>query len=196
MTSENSIRKPHQVHAQQKIGRPQYAIHEADIQDADQIADIQYASWLETYPSAEIGITVEDVRRKQGDPQVKRERWRKSLLEQKEDGRKTFLVKDGERILGFCVAKKGEPDNEIQAIYLDPKEKGKGAGSLIFEHALRWLGDKKTVKLEVAAHIQNAIHFYERFGFYRDGNQHPYDMGEGKSMPMIDMYRSVKKSLS
>lgn len=188
---EHSSSKPQHegVPAQEKEVSP-YVVHDATPQDADAIADIQYTSWLDTYPSADLGITTEDVQRKQGDKQAKRDKWRKSLLEQAQtDERKTFVVKRGEQVFGFCVAKKGDVEQEIQAIYLDPQEKGKGVRGAIFAHALAWLGREKPVKLEVAAHNTGAIAFYERFGFVLDGEVTPYDMGEGKKMPLIVMRR-------
>ncbi len=170
----------------------QYSIREATAEDADRIADIQYESWLETYPDPEIGITVEDVKRKQGDIAVKRRKWKKSL-EQKEENRKTFVIRNENQIVGFCVASKGDHQNEIHALYLDPKEKGKGAGAEVFAYALVWLGDKEPAKLSVAEHNKKAIQFYERFGFHQEGAGHIYEMGEGKQMPLIDMIRQNEK---
>lgn len=167
---------------------PRFEIHEAQPEDAEQIADIQYASWLVTYPNAETGITIDDLKKKLGEPQSQRERWKKIVSEQKE-GRRTFVIKDGDRVLGYCLAIKGETENRIHALYLDPKEVRRGIGSAIFSHALEWLGGDKSVKLEVASHNERAISFYERFGFQREGEEYFYELGEGKKLPSIDMRR-------
>ncbi len=71
---------------------------------------------------------------------------------------------------------------KIEALFVDPAHRGRGAGRALVEHALRELGART---VDVNEQNPLAIGFYERLGFRAVGRS-PRD-GQGKPFPILHM---------
>lgn len=169
---------------------PEFTVRLATPGDADRIAEIQYDSWLETYPSEELDLTVEDLRKQLDDLEMRKEGWRQKIEVLPRDCR-IFVLEENGRVQGFCRVSKFSNENHIDALYLDPAIKGVGAGGKVFQESLEWLGDEQDISLEVAEHNTHAIGFYERYDFQVMGKDKVVPVGQ-KSMPLLRMVRKAQ----
>lgn len=165
-------------------------IESAKPEDADAIARIQHDSWLATYPNAEAGISVETIEKRLGDLGKRSEFWQKTIEGLPENVHVDVVRKDGS-VIGFCKVAKGEAENHIDALYLDPTCKKQGAGGAVFRSGLQWLGADKSISLEVVAYNADSIAFYEHFGFQQIGAGKGVDLRNGQIMPDLVMRRPV-----
>ena len=75
----------------------------------------------------------------------------------------------------------------LQTLFLDPSKKKQGAGGAVFRKGLEWLGDERPISLEVVAYNDDAIAFYEHFGFESTGDGKKVELPDGKIMPYLVM---------
>jgi len=174
-------------------GVPKFEIESAQPQDAEAIARIQDESWIATYPNEEAGISVETIRNRRGVRAERLEQW-KGRLENLPDNVHIEVVRKDGKVIGFCKVAKGDAENHIDALYLDPAEKKQGAGGAVFRSGLQWLGDEKAISLEVVAYNADAIAFYEHFGFQAIGAGEGVDLKNGQTMPDLIMRRPAKQT--
>jgi len=76
--------------------------------------------------------------------------------------------RESELLVGYCVTTiSSENEGEIDSIYVHEKYRSLGIGDKLMERSLDWLEKKgiKNKKVVVAAGNQEAISFYERYGF-------------------------------
>jgi len=172
----------------------EYKIREATPADAEEIARIQYDSWLATYPNQEANITEEDVRLFLGELS-KRIEGRKKRLEEPVQNTKTFVAEEAGRVIGFATVEKGKEDKEnyLHALYLDLSMVGKGVSSQLFKKILAYVGEDKSAMLEVAAYNERAKAIYEHYGFRESGRKNLEKTINGKVMPLIVMRRPAKE---
>ncbi len=168
-----------------------FEVSQAELRDAVDIAQIQFDSWLKTYPNAEAGLTEEDIRHKLGDLEKRTERWR-AKLENKSPSEQIFVIKQEGKIIGFCKGEKREIENHVDALYLDPQAEGIHAGSTLFRSILDWLGSEKSCVLEVTSYNKRAIDFYHRFGFEDVGKGESILIADGKTMPTTVMRKPIE----
>jgi ribosomal protein S18 acetylase RimI-like enzyme len=157
-------------------------------QDARGIVNVQKEGWLATYPNEQFGVTQEDILSRNLDSDEKVATWEQRLMSQGE-GSRTWVAKDGDKVVGFCSATKDDDANHLRAIYVMPQYQGRSIGSQLMEQALQWLGDSRDVVLEVVSYNEKAISFYEKLGFQK-GESLPDDSAtfpSGASMPEIQM---------
>lgn len=98
-----------------------------------------------------------------------------------------FLAKIDDQIAGYTKLNfspaqtdvKDPQSLEIQRIYLDKSQKGKGIGKLLLHHSLDFARQKRLNYVWLGVWDQNhhAIEFYERQGFQKFG-KHSFLMGE------------------
>lgn len=146
-------------------------IHDATPNDADGVRQVQQRTWLATYPNAELGITKEDIealfqassREAIARRQARQQRINSDPLVH------LWVAKEAEQIVGFCLAKKGEMQNNIQAIYVLPEYQRRGIGKQLLQTALEWLGRQQEIVLNVASYNHQAFTFYRGFGFVPSG---------------------------
>ena len=152
------------------------------------IASLYEKTWLATYPNEELGITEADLASNFSDAEAAHERWR-AVLE--DPAHRTWIVPNADQsIAGFCVARHGEDENELEYLYVSPDAQGRGVGSALIQEALAWLGTDKPVVLYGAAYNANAIAFYERFGFQLSHEVvPPKRLENGKELPSMKMVR-------
>lgn len=133
-------------------------------EDAEAVINVQYETWLATYPSREKNITAADIKRRL-DRRNKNQRiadWSKTIKDRKT---RVWVAADDDEVVGFCVATHEESRNRIGAIYVLPKFQSNGIGSELLTAAVEWLGEEKPIYLEVADYNQAAINFYSHHGF-------------------------------
>lgn len=73
------------------------------------------------------------------------------------------------RCVGYCVSTiKRENAGEIDSLYIEPDYRRQGVGEKLMNRAIEWLDENKTTtkKIVVAGGNENAIPFYNKFGFY------------------------------
>jgi GNAT superfamily N-acetyltransferase len=107
------------------------------------------------------------------------------------DQRTWVADRDG-RVIGFCFTGPRRDEDlpetagEVQSLYLDPDEVGRGVGRLLFAHAVADLVERGHDPIVVWVHTENARarRFYERAGFHPDGAEHVEDY-EGTPLPEV-----------
>lgn len=133
--------------------------------DAQGISDLLWETWLATYPNEEAGITKEDINAKYSSPE-----WKAGIEKRKTNintsqNEHTWIIKDGERVIGMCAGVKEDDKNWIQALYISPDYQKQGLGKKLMKVGLEWLGKGKPIMIHAASYNKNAIDFYKSFGF-------------------------------
>lgn len=82
------------------------------------------------------------------------------------------------RLAGFV----GVADGKVEALFLHPELRGRGAGRLLLEHAVTALGG---TRVDVNEQNEQAVGFYRRMGFETEGRS-PLD-AMGKPFPLLHM---------
>lgn len=154
---------------------------------SDQIVSIYRDVWLDTYPCQKLGITRKDLESKFTNMQALETNWKKNILNS--INRAYWIVTDQEgNTVGFCIAKKGELEHELEYIYLLPVAQGKGTGCALMERALSWMGEGRSIVLYGAAYNHLAIRFYMKFGFTLTKEFVPSKkLPNGKEIPSMKM---------
>lgn len=168
------------------------SILDAVPKDAEAIREVSRLGWLATYPNDEHGITREDIDERFA---FKTEKDRQKLIEDRKQKIadplwRYWVAKDGEEVIGFSIARRGEKSNIVEAIYLLPDYQGKGLGEQLTQTALVWLGKEKDIEVNVAKYNDRAIKFYEKFGFRKTGIEPLSEITKlpsGKRIPQIEM---------
>lgn len=164
-------------------------------QDVLGIRNVQKITWIDTYPSKELGITKKDIESQfnkdntvQGRKQI--EKWKKRYSDKNEH---RWVARDTNQIVGFCVAGKERHRNRIYAIYVLPDFQGMGLGRELLQKALNWLGGAKDIYINVASYNTKTINFYEKFGFVKTGrivhSRGVEPLSSGKIIPEIEMVK-------
>lgn len=169
----------------------------AEVSDALGTIEVQYKTWLETYPNEKVGITREDIedRYKDAFSGKKLEKRIKAIQEQGERER-ILVAKDREKVVAFCFLTKEENKNQLQAIYILPEYQGMGIGTKIWEQVKGFFNKEKDVYVEVAEYNEKAISFYKKLGFVDTGRRwtdENFRMKSGAMMPEMEM--KLDKSL-
>jgi RimJ/RimL family protein N-acetyltransferase len=157
-----------------KRERSTFKIEKAESADAVAINEVSRRAWQTTYPNEEFGITTEDIqRRTEGADgtliEHKIEQWR-NVIESSGENHEIFVAHSDNEVVGFVsprIVKNGE--RRIAAIYVSPDAQGSGYGAALLLSALEWHGSESDIYLHVVAYNQQAIDFYERFGFIQTG---------------------------
>lgn len=163
-------------------------------QDAETLARIKLRIWLDTYQNEVLGITAKDIYDK--DFLCKQRVAKRAEHMQNDDGiNYTLVARDGEKIVGYGRAVRGDEHNEIVTLYILPEWQGNGIGTMLLQHLLDWLGADQDVVLGVVPYNEKAIRFYEKFGF-KLGEIIPHDkpvFPSGKDLPEVEMTRVISK---
>jgi ribosomal protein S18 acetylase RimI-like enzyme len=166
-------------------------VHIAQEKDVEGVVDVLYRTWLATYPNEDAGITVDDIedrfivrRSEEG-----LEKSRKRIREQSSNER-TFVVKDGEKVIGVSVVSKDEMVNRLIAIYVLPEYQGRGVGYMLWNSVLQFFDTEKDIVVEVVTYNANAIAFYTHLGFQDTGRRFSneiFRMKSGSVLPEMEM---------
>lgn len=151
---------------------PKFSIEKSSINDAKEIQEVRYQTWLKTYPNKKEGITAKDIKErfKNRFSQESIQKTKEKILDS--SGKYLFLVaKEGDKIISICELAKKDADNELQSIYVLPDYQGRGIGSMFWRKALEFFGREKDVIVSVATYNTNAINFYKKLGFTDTGKR-------------------------
>ena len=171
-------------------------IEPARPEDAKQIMIIKRDAQLGAYSNAEHGITTEDIRNRWSDEELNTAiaNWRNGIIgETEHSDKRTFVAKVDGKVVGFTSPGLKDGKLMLGAMYVEPNAQGQGAGTALIKKALEWLGSDRDVFVNVVAHNQKAIKFYEHFGFKPTGVELPEETDEQglKYLREIEMLRKA-----
>jgi ribosomal protein S18 acetylase RimI-like enzyme len=145
-------------------------IVKAEIEDAEGIQEVQYKTWLATYPNEELGITIEDIEDRFKDRLLGKLKKRREEILHPISG-VMFVAKENNKVVGFCKTGEIENKNELQAIYVLTEYQGRGIGKMLWDEAKNYLDINRDTVVHVATYNENAIYFYQRLGFKDTGKR-------------------------
>lgn len=150
--------------------KPEIIVSGLREEDLEPIGEVHLQSWVETYQNPVLGVDEAWIRENIGfvASPVGTEHRRKVMeqIDSERDEKYYRVARDKDsKLVGFCMASRGDEINEIDALYLLNGTQGKGLGSKLMQDMLDWLGDDKPTRLEVVEYNQKAIDFYKNFGF-------------------------------
>ena len=170
-------------------------IEEAKPEHVEGMQEVFYRTWLDTYPNAEAGITVEDVEERfKGKNSEERLTKRRADILNHEPNKKYFVALDGQKVAGLCRVEKDEKENRLNAIYVLPGYQGQGIGMMLWNEIRSFFDPEKDIHLSVVEYNQKAINFYSRLGFLDTGRRHTDEwmrMSSGAIIPETEMRRKA-----
>jgi ribosomal protein S18 acetylase RimI-like enzyme len=141
-------------------------IRKAKENDAIDIQQIFYNSFLKTYPNQALGILKEDIEEMYKDSfSDKKITEFKNKIKNVPESVKIFVACDGNKLCGLIMIVINEKFNQLQSIYLLPDYQGKGIGVLLWNTAKQYFDKNKKIIVQVATYNKSAIKFYEKLGF-------------------------------
>lgn len=173
----------------EKLKQPRWIIREADYDDLLDIRTMHAKSWLETYPDEENGVSEDWVRERVSawttPDGIQKSREHFKDIFGNPDHFYRIAEKDGE-IVGLVHGSQSDGLQNLEALYVDKSEHGKGLAQDLMGLVDEWFDDTLPVKLGVASYNDRAIRFYEKYGFKI--------IPDSKSMyadkiPIVDMIR-------
>jgi ribosomal protein S18 acetylase RimI-like enzyme len=173
----------------------QIHIREAHPNDVDAIRDVQYRTWIATYPNDVYGITRADIEARfredpAADPKVAQERRARSRRLLFNPPFHSWVALVATSLVGICTVQQDDHKSYLQMLYVLPDFQGKGIGKRLLQTALAWLGTEKDVTLDVASYNEKAIAFYHAFGFVARGPvPEAVRLPSGVRIPTIKMER-------
>lgn len=167
-------------------------IEKAKPEDAERICEIRDTAWLEVYPNGELGITREDVELMAKGPEDRFLKNRIAYLQKAlaSGETKIFVAKLDGLVIGYIDPYEENGRRSIGSIYVAPGYQGQGIGGQLLQKVLDMYGREKDIFLEVVTYNQNAISFYEKFGFRKTDAVVPAEEGRPgylKTLPEIEM---------
>ncbi|MCC6639385.1 GNAT family N-acetyltransferase [Candidatus Falkowbacteria bacterium] len=144
------------------------------------VREMVYECWMRHYPSAEYGITRNDVHITY---QVMSTSPRRYDPSQAISCNRFVGVSDLGQILGYVAVMEFTTTNYLQSLYVSNDFIDQGFGRRLLEHAFYTLNNKKSWSLGVVKYNKRAIHLYESFGFVASGLE--YFMG---NIPVQEMF--------
>jgi ribosomal protein S18 acetylase RimI-like enzyme len=171
------------------------SIQKAIPEDAQEIGEVYYKTWLATYINTEFGVTKEDI---------------DFIFKDigKSDGSKYlnlpadtvyFTAKENDHVVGVCKLIKHNDKNELKSIYILPKYQGMGVGKKFWEEALHFFDSTKDTLVKVVTYNRNAIEFYKRLGFKETGKifyDETFRMQSGAIPPETEMIISANNTVA
>lgn len=93
------------------------------------------------------------------------------LLKKSHDGKMLIILvedEDSKILVAYCITTiSPENEGEIDSIYVEERYRSLGIGNKLMKHSLKWMDEKgvRTRKVVVATGNQEALSFYEGYGF-------------------------------
>ncbi len=165
-------------------------IQKAIPEDAQEIGEVYYKTWLDTYPNEEFGVTKEDIdfifkdiKNVDG-----------SKYTSLPDDTVYFTAKENGHVVGVCKLVKRDDINELKSIYVLPEYQGKGIGKMFWSEALKFFDSTKETTVKAVTYNKNAIEFYKKLGFKETGKiiyDETLKMQSGAIPPELEMIISA-----
>lgn len=155
-------------------------------EDADAKGYVHWKSWQETYPGlVDAGylsrLTLEKC-------QQIAKRWPDNILLAELDGK---IV--GFSAYGICRNDDLPACGEVFALYVLRDAQGLGIGRKLMDAALEQIAEYETIALGVLKGNEQAIGFYEHYGFYFDGITAPILLGTPNTQLRMLFHRRNKR---
>ncbi|MBB4076420.1 ribosomal-protein-alanine N-acetyltransferase [Bartonella fuyuanensis] len=111
-------------------------------------------------------------------------------------GYKTFLIDRSDQILGFCLCRLILDEAEIITVAVHPHYRQQGIGTFLIDQTVRYLHDKRAIKLflEVEATNLSALNLYRRFDFQKISERlsyYPSKNGRGDAIIMQKTFKQI-----
>lgn len=151
-----------------------FILRRVNIDDAAELQNVLFLTWVATYPNAGMGVTSDDIGclLKNSLTEEVIEKRKKQISEYLNSETHLLLVAEkNKKIVGFCNAVKKHLHNQIQAINILPEYQRLGLGKLFFEQIKIFFHDNRDIIIEVVEYNQNAINFYKKLGFVETGKK-------------------------
>jgi len=134
------------------------------------IVEVIKKTWLSTYPNKKYKINRKDILSRDFDSAKKINRWSR-LIKNNEKSKYLCVAKHENKIVGVCLVSKKKNFNELNVIYILPKYQKMGIGKKMLNKSIGWLGNEKNIFVKAVSYNQNAIDFYENYGFSKMDRQ-------------------------
>lgn len=140
------------------------------------IRDLEYKTWMATYPGAKSGITPEDIDwyfnkfKKSFSPQ-NIEKTTQEIKNLPADQHVVVAKNEEGEIVGYAWLMKRDNENELGAIYVNPEYQGMNLGKKIWSEAQSFFNSNTQTMLTVEENNLRAIKFYEKLGFKDTGKR-------------------------
>jgi diamine N-acetyltransferase len=168
-------------------------------EDALEVGEVMYKTWLATYPNDEYGVTKDDIEFMFKDRKL-RDGSKFSNLPENEIH---LNAKDDGHVIGICRLIKHNPvgdpagsdKNELKAIYVLPEYQGRGVGKMFWNEALKFFDPTKDTIVNVVTYNTKAINFYKKLGFEDTGKRmldERFRMQSGAIPPEMEMFMPAK----
>lgn len=151
---------------------PRVEVCEATPDDALEIRDVLYDTWMATYPNEEAGVTTNDIDELYKDRDSKeriqksRERLANPLM-----GEHSLVAKVNGKIVGVSRVLCEKDRNTLKTLYVHPDFQGQGVGTALWQEAQKYFDPGKDTYLAVAEYNARAIGFYAGLGFEDTGQR-------------------------
>lgn len=173
------------------------SIERAVPDNAEIICEIRDEAWIDTYPNERLGITPEAVKINaqglNGEFIPRRIAGLKAKIAANNGTWIAYVAKVDGVVRGVVIASTDGTNRKfLNSLYVKPGFQGKGLGAKLMQRALNWLGNREDIYLEVTSYNDNAIRFYERFGFEKTNNKIEEEPNRPSFMipvPQIEMVR-------
>ena len=169
------------------------AIERARPDDAEEIQNVFYKTWLATYPNTVPGVSIDDVHEYYEDKLSTEgiEKYQKRIEEElRLENQRFFVARVDKKIIGVCLAFRNEEKNQLKAIYVLPEFQGMGIGYKLWNEVLNFIDHTKDTTVEVVIYNDNAIKFYKRLGFEDTGRRwtnEKFTMKSGATFPEMEL---------
>jgi ribosomal protein S18 acetylase RimI-like enzyme len=98
-----------------------------------------------------------------------------------------------EKIFNSAIEVDGFKFAGLDTVYILPSYQRMGVGCRLLEKAFAWLGEEKSISLEVVEYNAGAIAFYQRCGFEIAKKADSYIFPSGKQMPLLEMIKNFRE---
>lgn len=168
-------------------------VERAQPDDTEEIQNVFYQTWLDTYPNTVPGVSVDDVNayyteKLSAEGITKSRRRIEGGLEL--ENQRFFVARIDGKIAGVCLVTKHEDKNQLNAIYVLPEFQGRGVGYTLWSEVLKYIDRTKDTIVEVVIRNTNAIAFYRQLGFKDTGRRwtdEKFKMKSGATFPEMEM---------
>ena len=161
--------------------------------EAQAIVSVYRDVWVETFQNADLGITRADLVNEFSELDDITARWQRRILNDPDRAVWVARGSDSIEIIGFCIARKGRDENELEFIFVRSEFQHAGIGKQLLVEAFDWLGGGKVILIDAAASNGEAIKKYQRMGFVLLAEvQESKVLKNGKHMPWVRLRRPAE----